>query len=285
MNELLSRSAEKATSDTGQSGRLRDRYMVHILKKLIFLLFIPWVGVAQEVGDTLVPGDIDTTYYEPAEEEYAAATYERPPYHPSPLEPMEARRVEQQRWDEATRELDYSKDVPEPPKERKSPGFNFGQGFDWTAATQGWGSFLQGLAVVAALVAIGYGIWRMLQAPRNRQIARDGVEITVDNLEAYLHESDLERFLREALAQGNYALAVRLYYLQIIKSLSEKNLIRWSREKTNRDYLRELRGHPLAGPLRAATTVYEKVWYGNQALSAEEYGRLEPELKGVLAGI
>lgn len=258
--------------------------MLNVFYKLILFLLFPLAALAQG-SDTLVPDAVDTTYYEPAEEDYAAATYERPPYHPPALKPVETRPVDQQRWGEATQGLDYSKDLPEPPKEQKPSSFDMGQGFDWTAATQGWGSFLQGLAVVVALIAIGYGIWRMLQAPRNRQIARDGVEITVDNLETYLHESDLERFLREALAQGNYALAVRLYYLQIIKNLSEKNLIRWSREKTNRDYLREMRGHPLAEPLREATTVYEKVWYGNRVLSEEEYGRLEPELKEVLARV
>jgi hypothetical protein len=121
----------------------------------------------------------------------------------------------------------------------------------------------------------------MLEAPRNKQIARDGVEITLDNLDDYLHETDLDRFLREALTQGNYPLAVRLYYLQIIKNLAEKNAIRWSREKTNRDYLREMRGHPAAEPFREATRIYERVWYGNQPLSAEEFAALEPKMKGV----
>ena len=73
----------------------------------------------------------------------------------------------------------------------------------------------------------------------------------MDNLDQYIHETDLERFLREALAQGNYTLAIRLYYLQVIKDLSAKSAIRWSREKTNRDYQRELRSHRLAEPFLA----------------------------------
>jgi hypothetical protein len=253
---------------------------------LFFFLAVclPFVMFSQD-ADTILEEMPDTSsyYYEEAEEDYLAA--ERAPYHPPALDPLASRKIEQNQWDEASNGLDYSNDLPKPPKEEKPRDLNFDPSFDWTSATQGLGSLFQALAVLVAIAAIAYGIWRMLEAPRNRLIDRDGVEITLDNLDEYLHETDLDRFLREALAQGNYALAVRLYYLQIIKSLSEKNAIKWSREKTNRDYLREMRGHPLAEQFREATRIYERVWYGNQPLSAGEYEELEPKMKGVLAGV
>lgn len=252
--------------------------------KLFFLLLLLPLAAIAQVPDTLFEEGADSLdyYYEESEEDYLAA--ERSPYHPPTLEPLAARKVEQNQWEEASGKLDYSKDVPKPPKEQKPPP-EFNPSFDWNSATEALGYFAQALAVIAAIAAIAFGIWRMLEAPRNKQIARDGVEITLDNLDDYLHESDLDRFLREALAQGNYPLAVRLYYLQIIKNLSEKNAIRWSREKTNRDYLREMRGHPAAEQFREATRIYERVWYGNQSLSAGEFAALEPKMKGVLAGI
>lgn len=253
---------------------------VNIKLLFFFFLLLPPAAFTQE-ADTLWEEEADTSsyYYEPAKEDYAAA--ERPPYHPAPLEPVAARKIDQNNWDDASGGLDYSKDVPKPPKEPK-PKSDFNPSFDWTSATQALGNLFQALAVIAAVAAIAFGIWRMLEAPRNRLIARDGVEITLDNLDDYLHETDLDRFLREALAQGNYALAVRLYYLQIIKNLSEQNAIKWSREKTNRDYLREMRGHRLAEPFREVTRIYERVWYGNQTLTAGEYAALEPRLKGII---
>ncbi len=257
--------------------------MKYILLFLTFLL--PLGAFAQE--DTLFEEEAleDVPYqYEESEEDYLAA--ERAPYHPPPLEPVAVRSIEHKRWDDASGGLDFSKDVPKPPKEEEQrKPTDYSPSFDWTSATQGLGSLLQVLAILAAAAAIIYGIWRMLEAPRNRQIARDGVEITLNNLDDYLHETDLDRFLREALAQGNYPLAVRLYYLQIIKNLSEKNAIKWSREKTNRDYQRELRGHRLAEPFREATRMYERVWYGNQALTAEGYTGMEVKMKEVLAGV
>jgi hypothetical protein len=208
------------------------------------------------------------------------------PYTPPPAQPVLMRKVEKEQWAKAATGLDYSKDQPKPPKEEKPfKVTDPAEPFNWGAMASWVGQILQVLAIIAAIFGIAYGIYRTMNAPRNRQIARDGVEITVDNVEQYIHESDLEHFLREAIAAGNFPLAIRLYYLQVIKKLSESEAIRWSREKTNRDYLRETRAHRAAAEFRATTRIYERVWYGNQQLDEPAYQKLEPEFKNLLAVI
>ncbi|MCW5923856.1 MAG: DUF4129 domain-containing protein [Saprospiraceae bacterium] len=247
------------------------------IKNILLFMSLPLAAAAQEVDTLWNDGQEYPYYYEEPKEDYIVNN--PPPYQPAPLAPMAVRSIKGERWDEATQGLDYSKDRPKPPREKKQRDPNVGNSnIDWTSATQWLGNLLQTIAILAAAVAIAFGIWRMLRAPRNRQIARDGVEITLDNLDTYLHESDLDRFLREALGRGNYTLAVRISYLRIIKNLSEQNALKWSPEKTNRDYLREMRGHSSAELFREATRIYEQVWYGNQPLSAAEYERLAPRL-------
>lgn len=190
------------------------------------------------------------------------------------------RTIDQTTWDKASGNVDYSKDVPEPPKVRKprnpisAPDFNFN--------FKNLDSFLLLLAIILLIGLIGYGLYIALDTPANQMLARDGTAITLENVEQYLHESDLERFLREALANQDYNQAVRLYYLKIIKNLSEQGAIDWAREKTNRDYLREMQNHVLAQPFRKATQTYEYIWYGNQALSAWHFGELEGGFKQLL---
>jgi len=191
------------------------------------------------------------------------------------------RPISETQWKKAAADLDYSKDVPKPKKERPIPKAPTPGGID----AGFWGNIAQVLAILLAVLAIGYGIYRMMQEPRNRRIARDGAEITEENLEAYLHETDLERFLREALARGDFPQALRIYYLQVIKSLSESGLILWSREKTNRDYLREMRTNPLSLDFQHVTHTFERVWYGNTALNQEEFTQLEPAFKALIAQI
>jgi len=199
--------------------------------------------------------------------------------------PAAVRSISQKQWEDASKGLDYSKDVPKPPKAARQPRQPSGSGIDWTGWTQGWGIILQTLAVILAVAGIGYGIYRMLQEPRDRTIARDGIEITAANLDAYIHETDLDRFLRDALAEGNYTLAIRLYYLQIIKTLSERQVIQWARDNTNRDYLNQTRQHRLHPAFRAVTRTYEQVWYGNQTLDATTFAALEPDFKNFLAAV
>ena len=212
------------------------------------------------------------------EELYTAHAYSAPA-----VQPVAMREVSKGKWDDASNGLDYSKDIPEPLKEIKQSTSTF----DWNASTAGIGKIFQILAIILAILAIAYGIFRTLQAPRNRRVvqAQDGTIITPENVDAYIHETDLERFLREAMAAGNYPLCIRLYYLQVIKVLSEKEAIKWSREKTNRDYLREMRQHPLLQEFREATRSFERVWYGNEPLDAVGYALLEPEFKNLLGQI
>ena len=200
---------------------------------------------------------------------------------------VERRAVAEQQWRAAAGALDYSRDLPEKPKPERpdSPKERSSPQPDWSSLSQFWGNVLQVLAILIACAAIGYGIYRMINQPRNRRIARDGAEITLENLDAYILETDLDRFLREALAQQNYSLAVRLYFLQIIKDLSQKGAIQWSKEKTNRDYLREMNNHRLAQPFRSATRAYEYTWYGNATLNKNDFEQLEPEFKALLAQI
>lgn len=195
---------------------------------------------------------------------------------------VERRPISEQAWDRAAKDLDYSKDLPKAQKEnsrKKSPSSgsasNPFNGFN----SEVWGTVFQLLAILIALAVIGYGVYRMLNEPRSKRIVRDGALITMDNLEEHLHETDLDRFLKIALANGDYAQAVRIYFLQMIKQLSASGAIHWSKEKTNRDYLREMRTHRQFDAFRELTLTYERVWYGNVSLDAGGFANIEPRFK------
>lgn len=255
------------------------------MRYLLLLAFLALLGPIAAQNET-EPESSDTESAEfleaPAEEN---EVYEAPVPTPAPAaQPVATRPIAAERWADASAGLDYSKDRPKPPKpERQHTPRNV----NWGGMSQFLGNLLQTLLIIAAIGGIAFGIYRMLQEPRNRRIlrAQDGVEITEANLDQYLHETDLERFLRNALANGQYALAIRLYYLQAIKDLSERGNIKWAKEKTNRDYLREMRNHPQHDNFRSATRTFERVWYGNEGLNADEFARLEPQFKSLLANI
>ena len=101
------------------------------------------------------------------------------------------------------------------------------------------------------------------------------VALAYDTAAEDIHEVDFASRLAEAEAAGNWRLAVRLGYLQLLKALSDRGFVQWQPDKTNHAYLAEL---PANGPLRAdfreITRQFEFVWYGELALSGPLYARV-----------
>ena len=192
--------------------------------------------------------------------------------------PVAVREISESQWEKATKELDYSKDQPKEQKPREPRrGWS---GPDWTMNTELFGRVMMIISIIVAVALIGYAIYRMMSVQRNRRIAHDGVEITIDNLDEYIHETDLDRFLKDALRQSNYSQAIRLYFLQCIKNLSNRNDIRWAREKTNREYLNEMRNNHLGSEFRELTQEYERIWYGNRPVDKARFDELQPRYEG-----
>jgi hypothetical protein len=71
---------------------------------------------------------------------------------------------------------------------------------------------------------------------------------------------------------GDYRSAVRYLYLSSLLILDERNLLRYDRSLTNREYLGSIIDRPeLAITLREVTDVFDHVWYGFQPLDEEAY--------------
>jgi hypothetical protein len=112
--------------------------------------------------------------------------------------------------------------------------------------------------------------------------------LAYDTAAENIHEVDFAARLAEAEAAGNLRLAVRLGYLQLLKTLSDRGLIQWQPDKTNHAYLAELPANgPLRGSFREITRQFEFVWYGELALSGPLYERVRAEqrtMQGQVAG-
>jgi len=100
-----------------------------------------------------------------------------------------------------------------------------------------------------------------------------------------IHEIDFNKEIQEALKQGDYRKAVRLYYLLSLKLLSDKKLIDWQSHKTNREYIRELRATDLRMKLEEVTFMFELVWYGEVEMDQSVFDEIFKEMKGLQGAI
>ncbi|GAB4253404.1 MAG: hypothetical protein Kow0027_18750 [Saprospiraceae bacterium] len=172
--------------------------------------------------------------------------------------------------------LDYSADVVEPEKVERPP-------------SQRENGFFEGLNIFAkvffVLLVVGLVvlfIWvisEQMSKPADKKVGNLMDEAAVDELEENLPQAELLTPLQKAIAAGDYNLAVRILFLSYLKELIVKGHIEWRQDKTNGEYLAELRGKEIFDDFSRLTLVFERVWYGKASISRDGYDRIERQFQ------
>lgn len=97
-----------------------------------------------------------------------------------------------------------------------------------------------------------------------------------------IHEVDLESLLKNAIAQKEFRLAIRYYYLSVLKELSTKKIIDYHKDKTNSEYLFEIENAKLRKEFSYLSYVYTYVWYGEFSVDEEKFKVVENKYKSFL---
>ena len=95
--------------------------------------------------------------------------------------------------------------------------------------------------------------------------------IRYDEIEKNLHLVDFEKLIKESINSGEHRLSIRYYYLFLLKKMSEKQLIEWDVEKTNSDYIYEIKSPQLKANFEYLSYLYNYIWYGEFELSLQEF--------------
>lgn len=98
---------------------------------------------------------------------------------------------------------------------------------------------------------------------------------------------DLSSLIEKSIQDKNYRLAVRYYYLWVMKMLNEAQLIEFNIDKTNQDYTQELskRNNFSRDKLSLfiqCTHYYEYLWFGNFAVTETAFLTIEKTFKDFL---
>ncbi|SFW57218.1 DUF4129 domain-containing protein [Chitinophaga sancti] len=140
------------------------------------------------------------------------------------------------------------------------------------------------LIVLIILVAMGAAIFVYLR--RNGYEFKRGKSAKVQE-EVLLTEVEhdagaYETQIQQAIAEGKLRLAVRLMYLQTIRILADKQIIEYSKEKTNAAYLRSLSQTPWHKLFARLTVDYEYIWYGEVPVSGDQFSTIQGQFKQFL---
>jgi hypothetical protein len=93
--------------------------------------------------------------------------------------------------------------------------------------------------------------------------------------EEHIEQIDLDEFIKNALAQNDYRLAIRFMFLKALKELSFRNIIAWHFDKTNLDYYHEIEHPELKENFKDLSYLYDYVWYGEFDLDASGFANAQ----------
>ncbi|MGB5418017.1 MAG: hypothetical protein WBN21_04245, partial [Algibacter sp.] len=138
---------------------------------------------------------------------------------------------------------------------------------------------------IAIALAVGFLVYILINegganlftSNRNKTI-NNYEEITAENIE----NADILSFIKNAENDNDYRLAIRYYYLLVLKTLSLKNHIKFEDDKTNNEYLEEVFDKPFSKDFAYTSYLYNYIWYGEFPLNFENYNKAKSNIEVLL---
>ncbi len=129
--------------------------------------------------------------------------------------------------------------------------------------------------IILGIAAVIFFIYKLMGDKTKLFGGKGAKGLTYEIGDEDIHTISFEDAIREAIANENYRLAVRLVYLHSLKLLSDKELIDWKPGKTNTAYVFELKDHPSFTSFNNLTQEFEFAWYGGEEVSKEHYQEID----------
>ena len=89
-----------------------------------------------------------------------------------------------------------------------------------------------------------------------------------------IHGIDFDSMIQKFADEKNYRMALRYRFLRTLKYLSSNNVIEWHKEKTNRDYVKEIGNGHNRSYFNELVNIFEYVWYGSFNIEKEYFDRM-----------
>ncbi len=144
-----------------------------------------------------------------------------------------------------------------------------------TTSAGGFNIFMR----ILAFVVIGFVIYMIVRVIIQKEgmwiFGRSRKSITVQDIQEDIHQMDFRQLTEDTKKAGDYKLAVRYYYLWLLKKLSTREIIDWHWDKTNSDYLYEIKNDMLKKDFEYLSYVYDYSWYGDFPLDEMAFAKAE----------
>lgn len=106
--------------------------------------------------------------------------------------------------------------------------------------------------------------------------------LETEDYEKNIHETNFEELINKTINNNEVRLTIRYYYLWSLKKLAQNKYITWDIEKTNSDYLHEIKSPKIKADFEYISYLYNNIWYGEYELDTENYKKIINSFKQFL---
>ncbi len=230
---------------------------------LLFLVFLPFLGLAQEPDPPVVEAPI---------------TYDTDPR----VEPFDFSEEKLDDYREDS-EFNYTQETTDNwwAKFKRWLNLQWRKFWNWLLgdyeASGFWAWLIRSLPYLIIAGIIAFIVWLFIKLnPGNRLLkSKEKPEVFFTEEEEIIRSRDIKKLIQKALENKDYRLAVRYYYLLILKKLTEAEIIDYEFDKTNSDYMAEIKEKSLSQGFGKVTWLYDYIWYGNFGVTETDYQKAQ----------
>ncbi|HEY9183992.1 MAG TPA: DUF4129 domain-containing protein [Salegentibacter sp.] len=137
--------------------------------------------------------------------------------------------------------------------------------------------FISILPYLLLLMVLSLVAWLFVKLNPVYATAPSGKESRVffSEEEKIIKSKDISKLIKKAVSEGNYRLAIRYHYLDTLRKMDMHGIIDYSFDKTNQDYLAEIKVKKLQHQFKRITRIYEYSWYGEFQVNQENFSLAE----------
>lgn len=150
--------------------------------------------------------------------------------------------------------------------------------FNFTDAGQA-SNFTEVILKIAATLLIVLVVYFIFKAIINKEgtwvFSKSGKKPLpkINAIEEDIENQNFSDLVDHAINQDNYRLAIRYYYLWLLKTMNAHELIVYDIEKTNSDYYYEIKSESIKNQFSYASYLYNYIWYGEFNVDQIQFGK------------
>lgn len=176
------------------------------------------------------------------------------------------------------RDFNYTEiPIKQQTRERSETNTNVGSGFSFLGSSLPF-IILIVLAVIVILAILQRSNFTNF---RLKKYSSSDAEV-LHREEESIDEGNFEKLVQRAIKNTDYRLATRYYYLWLIQQLTIKNYIEYNKDKTNSEYLFELKDRQMRSNFSHLSYIYSYIWYGQFTVDQMKFVSIEQKYKSFI---